>query len=439
MAHDRKSQLMIDRRGFLKYAGVSALTAGLAGCASDDAGSNGGDANGGDKSGNGGTAGTTNGSMDSSSVNEVILGSNHPLSGALASTGTAMHHAVELAARNKNDAGGIQSLGGAKVKVAKGNNKGKQELGGQVTQELIQEGAQVVLGCYSSPVTTAATQVAERQQTPFVITVAADDDILQGRGLDYVYRPQPPAQRMASDYATLVPKVIRQNGGTVETAGLFYVNNSYGQSITDHLHENLPKQNIEIVAETAISVGASSANTQVSKLKNADPDTIIATTYVPGGVTLVKALQNQNYRPPYLTACACATYTDENAIADIGSFANGIMDNNYALNPTIEKTARVKKQFRERYGQRMSASSGMAYVAGEVAIAGIEKAGTTDKQAINTALQNIKYEDHIAAMGPIQFKENGENKNALAPVNQVRNLNVKVVYPEQFAEVPPKV
>lgn len=412
------------------------LTAGLAGCASDDAGGNGGDGNGSGRRANGGTAGTA---MGSSSVDEVILGSNHPLSGSLASTGAAMHNAVKLAAWNKNDAGGIQSLGGAKVKVSKGDNKGKQELGGQITQELIQEGAQIVLGCYSSPVTTAATQVAERQQTPFVVTVAADDNILQGRGLNYVYRPQPPAQRMASDYASLVPKVIRQNGGTVETAGLFYINNSYGQSITDHLHDYLPKQNVEIVAETAISVGASSANTQVSKLKNADPDTIIATTYVPGGVTLVKALQNQNYRPPYLTACACATYTDENAIADIGSFANGVMDNNYALNPTIEKTARVKKQFQERYGQRMSASSGMAYVAGEVAIAGIEKAGTTDKQAIKTALQNIKYEDHIAAMGPIQFKENGENKNALAPVNQVRNLNVKVVYPKQFAEVPPEV
>lgn len=428
MARNRKRQIVTNRRDFIKYAGATGVIAAFAGCASDDPGSGGGGIN-------GGTAGNTGGE----SVDEIVIGSNHPLSGSLASTGKGMHNAVSLAAKNKNDAGGIESLDGATVTVKKKDNQGKQELGGQLTSELVDEGASVVLGCYSSPVTTAATQAAERMQTPFVITVAADDAILQGRGLNYVYRPQPPAKRLASDYADLVPSVIRENGGTLGTAGLFYVNNSYGQAIKNHLNSFLPEQNVEVVAETGIELGASSANTQVSKLKNADPDTIIATTYVSGGVTLVQALQNQSYRPPNLTACACATYTDENAVADIGSFANGIMDNNYALNPTIEKTARVKKQFSDQYDRRMTASVGMAYTAAEVAIEGIEKAGSTNTEEINKALQEINYKDHISAMGPIQFKGNGENKNALAPVNQVQDLDVTVVYPEQFAATSPKL
>ncbi|MFW5919127.1 MAG: ABC transporter substrate-binding protein [Halanaeroarchaeum sp.] len=415
-----------NRRQFLKYVGGTSVAVGLAGCSG-----NGGD---GTTESNGTTVGTTGESVD-----EVVLGSHHPLSGGLASTGSGMSNALKLAAQRKNEEGGIESLGGAEVTVIEGDNKGQQELGGEVSNNLIDEGADILLGSYSSPVTTAATQVAERQQVPFVITVAADDSILQGRGLNYVYRPQPPAKQIARDYADLVPEAIRNDGGTIETAGLYYVNNSYGQAIKDHLNSFLPEQDVEVVAETAIEYGASDANTQATKLKQADPDTIIATTYVPGGVILAKALQDIGYRPKYLTASASATFTDEDAIADIGEFANGVMDNNYALNPTIDKTAEVKEQFREQYEQDFSATVGMAYTSAEVAIAGIEAAGSTDSEAINQALKGLSYEDHIAAMGPVEFEDNGENKNALAPVNQVQDMEVKVVYPEQFAEAEPQL
>ncbi|MFC7157423.1 ABC transporter substrate-binding protein [Halomarina halobia] len=430
MPSNRKRHTATSRRSFIKYAGAAGTIGltGLAGCASDDAGNGGGGGNG----SGGGTAGGGN-------AEEVVIGSNHPLSGGLASTGTGMHNAVRLAAERKNEAGGIESLGGAQVTVIKGDNQGKQELGGQVSQELIEEGAHLLTGCYASPATTSATQVAERAKTPFVVSVAADDDILQGRGLNYVYRPQPPAKKMAEDYATLVPEAIRDNGGTLDTAGLFYVNNSYGQAIRNHLKTFLPENDVEVVAETALEFGASNANTQVSKLKGADPDTIIATTYVPGGVTLMKALRDQNYRPPHLTACASATFTDDDAVADLGQAANGVMDNNYALNPTIEKTEEVKQQFNKQFDQGFSATVGMAYTAAEVAIAGIEAAGSTDKDEINAALEKLEYADHIAAMGPVSFKENGENENALAPVNQVQEGAVKVVYPEEYAEAKPQV
>ena len=446
MGEDSRSIGGANRRRFLKVTGAAVSGIALAGCASDDAGSGGGESGGGGggESGGGGGSGSSEGGGTStgtqeSSVEEVVIGSNHPLSGGLASTGTGMHNAVQLAAQRKNEEGGIESLGGAEVTVIRGDNQGAQELGGQVSEELISEGAHVLTGCFSSPVTTAATQVAERQSVPFVISVAADDAILQGRGFNYVYRPQPPARRLARDYADLVPEVIRQNGGTIETAGLFYVNNSYGQAIKNALNEFLPEEDIEVTVETALEFGSSSANTQASRLRQEEPDTVIATTYAPGGVVLCQAMQDINYRPPYFTACASATFTDEDAIADVGDFANGVLDNNYALNPTIDKTGQVREEFNSNYEQQFSASVGMSFVAGEVIIEAIEQAGSVDHDDINNALKELTYEDHIAAMGPITFQENGENENALGAVNQVQDGAVRVVYPEEFAEASPQL
>jgi branched-chain amino acid transport system substrate-binding protein len=142
----------------------------------------------------------------------VIIGSNHPLSGSLSNTGERMDQAVKLAAMIKNEAGGIESLDGAELSVVSGDNEGARELGGEVAQELIDEGASVLTGCYSSPVTSAATRTAESAGVPFVISVSVANSILQETQLNYAYRPQPPANQMAVDHARLLADAIRNAG-----------------------------------------------------------------------------------------------------------------------------------------------------------------------------------------------------------------------------------
>lgn len=66
--------------------------------------------------------------------------------------------------------------------------------------------------------------------------------------------------------------------------------------------------------------------------------------------------------------------------------------------------------------------------------ASLISSGSADPDEINDALGQITVEDHIAAMPPITFADNGENENALAPLFQVQDLQDRVVAPEEFAE-----
>jgi branched-chain amino acid transport system substrate-binding protein len=434
MTDDSSRDSVINRRRFIQVAGATG-TVGLAGC-SGNGGGDGGSGGDGDSGGDGGetTTGGTTGTTGDSSADKVVIGSNHPLSGGLSYAGSGMDSAIKLRAQRQNEAGGIESMGGAEVEVISGDNQAKQELGGQVEQELIDEGADVLTGCYVSPVTRAAVQTAERSQVPHVISVAASDDILQGAGLNYAYRPQPPAKVHARDWADLVPSAISEAGGTLETVGLFYVDNSYGQAISSHLENFLPEQDVEVVESVAIESGASSANTQVSRLRSADPDAIIATTYVPGGVTLANALSNQEYMPEYLCGCACATWGDAAAIEDIGGdVTNGIINNNYDFDPNDEDAPEIREQFQSEFDKPMTTDMGMAYIAADVIIAAIEEAGSADPEEINQALKSIELEDHIGAMPPITFQDNGENANALSPAKQIQDLEPKIFSPEEFS------
>ncbi len=402
----RKPTTQSNRRSFVKYVGAAGAV-GLAGCigqAPSDEGSDG-----------------------------VTIGSNHPLSGSLGGTGTRMDNAVQLAAMIKNENGGIESLDGAELEVISEDNQGEQELGGEVTDSLIDDGADVVTGCFSSPVTNAATRAAERAGVPFVVSVSVDDAILQENDLQYAYRPQPPATQMAIDHAQLMPQAIRDAGQEVETAGLYYIDIDFGQSVRNALRDELPNQNIEIVEEVSIDFGET-ADTAVTRLANADPDVVIATSYEAETVELVSAMDNQNYAPPFIAGCANEALNDTGALEEMGETVEGSFPTNFALNPTLDRAQEVKDRYESEFDETFSANVAMTYAATEVIIAGIEAAGSSDPEEINGALSEIEVSDHIAAMPTITFNDNGENENALAPLFQVQDLDDRVIAPEEYAE-----
>ena len=405
------------RRTFIKIGGAAGVTA-LAGCTGGD---------GGGETDSGATTGETD-----SAPETIVIGSNHPLTGGLSYTGGRMDQAVQLAAMLTNEAGGISSLGGAELEVISGDNEGAQELGAEVAQQLIDDGAHVLTGCYSSPVSTAAARVAERAQVPFVISVSVANSILQETQLNYVYRPQPSAAQMGIDHARLMPQIAADGGIDVTTAGLYYIDISFGQSIRDTLREELPKNGVEVVAETPINFGET-ADTQVTQLRDADPDVVISTTYNAETVELVRAMDAQNYTPPLLAGCSSAAFNDVGSIEQMGATADGSLATNFALDPTDARAAEVQSRFESEFGEAFDANVAMTFASVQAIIAGIEAAGSADTDAINDALGSITVEDHIAAMPPMSFDDRGENANALAPLFQVQGDNSYVVAPEDYA------
>lgn len=432
------------RRRYIAAVGAGAVTA-LAGCtgnSNDDSDTN---TTTSDDDGGGGETTTTTASGDSG-PDEVVIGANHPLSGGLSRAGDAMSKAVQLAAMHVNqggvvpgfDDGGIPSLGGAELVVETGDNEGSQELGGEVEQQLIDAGAVSIIGTYSSPVTLSAVQIAEREQVPHVIDVSVANRILQERQLNYAFRVSPNARKFAQDYANFTPSLARENDQTYETAGLVYLDNAFGQSIAETLQEELPNNGVEVLFADAYSFGQSDLNTEATRAQDNDPDAVVFTGYGNGGIKLVNALQNVNYRPSLLTGCSTPTFTSEQVISEIGTYVNGGLGNNYDFDPNLDWTDTIFADYREEFGERLEViHTSMSYTATIVVAKAIEAAGSADPTDIQSALTEIQVDEHPAAMGTVNFQDDGENENGLAPVLQVQNLEANIVYPEEYAESSP--
>jgi branched-chain amino acid transport system substrate-binding protein len=427
-----------NRRRYLKYAST-AVAAGLAGCSgADKGGADGADGGGGD-GGESSVATTTSGGNN---PDEFVIGSNHPMSGSLSYTGVSMYRALELAAKQKNAAGGIKSLGGAKVRILEGDNEASQERAGQVSQQLMEKGADVVTGCFNSDATLSATAATEREGVPFVVTVAASDRILKERDVNYTYRIQPTTFHYARDWAKFYSTLIRDNGHEINTVGHYYIDNAYGAEINDYLsNQFLAKNNMELVEETAVTLNANSASSQVTKLQQADPDCICITGYQQDAILFFDALKNLDYRPRWLSASASVALVSADQIEAIGEPANGIMDANYALNPTNDLTTKFTKNYEQFADRAATPEAGMTWAVAQVIFDAVERAGTTDRDALNKAIASTEMgpEEVPVALDGIRFQDNGENALALAAMNQVQDGNIKVVYPEEFAAAQPIV
>ena len=92
-----------------------------------------------------------------------------PLTGVSALWGERTYRGFQFAAQLLNEAGGIKSMGGAKVKVIVVDTESKPEVAGIQAEKLIAEKEILLItGSNQSAASMVATQVAERNRIAFV-------------------------------------------------------------------------------------------------------------------------------------------------------------------------------------------------------------------------------------------------------------------------------
>ncbi len=163
---------------------------------------------------------------------EIMIGSVHPLTGALAGVGALMNDGAKMAVDDVNADGGIKSLDGRKLTLGEGDSKGAADTGQSEAQRLVSDGAVALVGTYQSDVTANVSAVAERSRVPLVIDVAVDDSILE-QGYKNTFRIQPNATSMGTDGADDLIDLSEANGKPVKSVSYIHIEGAFGQSVFD--------------------------------------------------------------------------------------------------------------------------------------------------------------------------------------------------------------
>ncbi len=117
----------------------------------------------------------------------VKIGVLHPVSGALSYSGQQGRIGAQLAIEEINAAGGIKSLGGAKIEAMLGDAQSTPDGGNAEVEKMNGAGVAAVVGGYASAICLSASQTAARYDLPYVVDVGVVDSIVS-RGLKNTFR-----------------------------------------------------------------------------------------------------------------------------------------------------------------------------------------------------------------------------------------------------------
>jgi branched-chain amino acid transport system substrate-binding protein len=364
---------------------------------------------------------------------EIRVGHVHPLSGALAFDGGLVVNGLTLAVEEINAAGGIKALGGARIVLSGGDSQGKPEVGTAEAERLIRDGVVAVLGPYQSPVAYNISQLAEKEKTPFVITVAVADNITE-RGFEYTFRVQPNARAMSVRSLDHLAELARSTGTTVKTLAMMHEDGLFGTSVASHVERHAKTLGMELALRVPYSFRTADVTTEVTKLKAAKPDVVIVTGYFGDALLIARTATEIRLEAKAVMGISNGGFSNPKFLADQRELADLILDGNYWHNPRSDRAKRVMDAYQKRFNTPMSSHSVQAYSATMVLRDALERAGTADRAKVREALAKTSLTDHILPQGPIQFDKAGENVNAQPALLQNQGGKTVVVGPAQFAE-----
>jgi branched-chain amino acid transport system substrate-binding protein len=353
----------------------------------------------------------------------VKIGNIIPLSGPSAAVGIQGQKAREMAVEEINAAGGIKSLGGAKLELIFADSKSDPTTGVSEAERMINsEKVNLLTGCWNSAVTYPTTQVAERYGVPFIVPVSVRDTITE-RGFKNIFRIAAKDSWWTRDQFQFLKDMQKEFGVEVKKVAFVYENGDWGIGFAEGWRKLAKDAGYEVVLDEPYPSTASDLTPVVLKLKRAKPDVVFMTSNAADAILLTNTMAEMKVNVKAIITSG-GGHADPSFIAAAGKNAEYLFDiveweadlNRPGLKATNDK-------FKAKYDQNLNGEAVDAYAAMYLIKDVLERAGSLDPAKIREALVATKLcggDVGLLAYDCIEFDESGQNKNASLVIVQLR-------------------
>jgi len=362
----------------------------------------------------------------------IKLGLIHPVTGAVAAAGNRCRLAGQMAVSDINAAGGIKSMGGARIEALLGDAQGRPEIAVSLVDQMAEAGALGFTGCFASAIGLAATQAAAKYNIPFCID-SGITDAMTTRGLANVYRLFPNATSTTNDALAALDQINKKAGSPAKTAVIVHEDSEFGTSSAKLQAAALPRIGIEVKELIPHATPTRDFTNVVLRIKQAEPDIVVITNYENEYVLLARTLVQQRVKLVATFSIAGGGFNLKFA-KEAPSVADGMMDFNHWYNPKDPRALAFRKRV-EDAGQVFTWEYLFGYFAVRLMADAWERAGSAEKDRTIAALAASTFSDHWLPYGPTKFT-NGQNSGAHAVALQFQNADMKVIWPDAFADAP---
>lgn len=348
----------------------------------------------------------------------IKIGSNYELSGDAASYGQAMENALQLAVSKANEEGWM--FDGSTLEVISLDNTSNITESASIAQRLVSENVVGIVGPALTGTSQAQIPIITEAEVPVVLPAATYDDITldeSGNVLEYLFR------------------VCFENSVQGEAAAVFAIENldsqnaviisDYGSDYSIGLAEAFKTKYQElggnIVIEDSFQTGDTDFSSVLTRLIGADYDAIYIPSYYTEGGMIIKQARELGITAPILSADGFASQTlvelagaeNTNDVYYTSHFSSATED------PYVKE---FLADYEEMFGQEADGFAALGYDAATLLIDAINRAESTDTQAIKDALASTV--DFQGVTGTFTIDE---NHDPIKPATMIELQNGEIV------------
>lgn len=360
----------------------------------------------------------------------IKLGLIHPVTGALAGAGGRCRMGGQLAIADINAAGGIKSMGGAKIEALLGDAQGRPEIATQLVDQMAEAGASGFTGCFASALGLAATQAAAKYNIPFSIDSGIADAITT-RGLKNTFRFFPNNTTATNDAMAALDALNKKAGSPAKTAVIVHEDSEFGTNSVKLQAAKLPLIGIEVKALLPHATPTRDFTNIVLRIKAEKPDIVLISNYENEYVLLARTLVQQRVDLVSTYSISGGGFNLKFA-KEAPTVAENMIDFNHWHNPKDPRAQAFRKRV-EDSGQFYSWELPFGYFAVKLLADAWERAGSADKEKAIAALNASTLSDHFMPYGPTKFTD-GQNSGAHPVALQIQKGDMNVIWPDEFAD-----
>jgi branched-chain amino acid transport system substrate-binding protein len=218
----------------------------------------------------------------------IRIGAVFPVTSNAASLAIPELDGVRIAADLVNADGGVA---GHRIELVERNLPSSDAADG-VMQDLRAQGVHIVIGAYSSDLSIAASQAADRAGLLYWESGAVADQ-LTGRGLPLTFRVGASGSNLGTNSASFAAEQLASRLGKPVAdlrVAIVAADDAYANSVADAARATAAARGMPVVARASYNLGAPDWPRVMADLKAARPDVLILASHIPDGIAFRQAM-----------------------------------------------------------------------------------------------------------------------------------------------------
>jgi len=313
----------------------------------------------------------------------IKIGALGPLTGSVAIYGISATNGLKLAVDEINANGGIL---GKQIELNLLDEKGDSTEAVNAYNKLVDWGMVALIGDITSKPSVAVAEVAAQDGIPMITPTGTQLNITEAGS--HVFRVC-----FTDPYQGEVLAKFTKDKLAAKTVAIISNNSSdYSDGVANAFAKEAEAQGIQIVAREGYSDGDKDFKAQLTKIAQQNPDVLFVPDYYEqDGLIAIQArevgIKSVIVGPDGWDGVVKTVDPSSYAAIEDVFFAN-----HYSTKDSSEKVQNFIKNYKEKYNDEPSAFSALSYDAAYILKAAIEKAGTTDKEAVAKAIKELEFE-----------------------------------------------